>query len=429
MFFKKINLLGGLYFRLLVPVFIVFFLSAIFLYQFIPVLIDTNAFSSRELANKIIIILLVIIILMALITAFTFHNKITRPLAIAAKVAKKISDGDLTTDGYVLPNDEIGKLNESLNLVKTRLANVISSIRAGSNAVSQATNQVSQGNSNLSQRAQVQASSLEEVVSAMEEMTVTVNQNAGNALKAKELVVDANERAKRSLVVASTAIGAMAKIETSSNEIADIVNVIEKIAFQTKLLALNATVEAARAGEQGRGFSVVASEVRVLAGRSAKAAKEIKELINDSVSDVEEGSGLIDDTAVALSEINSAVQNVSELVAEIAAASKEQSAGITQVNRALVQMDDVMQQNASLVDEASAASEAMGAQAKELNTLVEYFKVKEGDARPVRTIKRVHVSQDKEPIHKVKDDIVKSKSLPPIVKKRAIHEDEEWQEF
>ena len=381
MFSKKKNRSSSLYIGLLFPMVIVFVFGLIFLHQFIPVLIESNVnaqlLNGREFANQIIVILLIIFILMLLITVWSFKRKIAEPLSSATDVANKISDGDLVTHEDVLTDDEVGKLHKSLRMMKIRLANVINSIRTGAHRVSEAAGQVSQGNSNLSQRTQEQASSLEEVASTMEEMTVTVNQNADNALKAKELVVEANESAKDSLVVVSTTIGAMAKIETSSKKVADIISVIENIAFQTNLLALNAAVEAARAGEQGRGFAVVASEVRELAGRSANAAKEIKELIDDSVSEVEEGSDLIDKTATALSEITDSVQNVAELIAEIAAASKEQSEGITQVTAAITQMDEMTQSNASLVEQAAAASQAMGAQAEELTSLVAYFDLNE----------------------------------------------------
>ena len=381
MFSKKKNRSSSLYIGLLFPMVIVFILGLIFLHQFIPVLIESNVnaqlLNGREFANQIIVILLIIFILMLLITVWSFKRKIAEPLSSATDVANKISDGDLVTHEDVLTDDEVGKLHKSLRMMKIRLANVINSIRTGAHRVSEAAGQVSQGNANLSQRTQEQASSLEEVASTMEEMTVTVNQNADNALKAKELVVEANESAKDSLVVVSMTIGAMAKIETSSKKVADIISVIENIAFQTNLLALNAAVEAARAGEQGRGFAVVASEVRELAGRSANAAKEIKELIDDSVSEVEEGSDLIDKTATALSEITDSVQNVAELIAEIAAASKEQSEGITQVTAAITQMDEMTQSNASLVEQAAAASQAMGAQAEELTSLVAYFDLNE----------------------------------------------------
>ncbi|MBT8119003.1 MAG: hypothetical protein KJN89_04730 [Gammaproteobacteria bacterium] len=367
---------------------IVFLLGAFLLYFIIPVLIEKNIIddsigSAEQVLNvgvlsvQIFMILSIMIVALLLITSWVFKRKFVARLATATDIANSISEGDLVTHASKLSSDEIGKLRKSLRMMKIRLAVVINSIRSGANGVSEAAEQVSHGNTNLSQRTQEQASSLEEIASTMEEMTETVNHNAENSLKAKELAIEANESAKKSLVVVSTTIGAMAKIEKSSKEIADIIRVIENIAFQTNLLALNAAVEAARAGEQGRGFAVVASEVRELAGRSAKAAKEIKELIEDSVAKTEDGSDLIEETAISLSEINTSAENVAELITEIAAASKEQSEGINQVNKALMQMDEMTQSNASLVEEAAAASEAMGAQAEELTSLVSYFKLNE----------------------------------------------------
>jgi len=205
-------------------------------------------------------------------------------------------------------------------------------------------------------------------------MAVMISTNSDNATKAKELTTEANENANKSLVVVSTAIGAMAKIESSTRKVTDIISVIENIAFQTNILALNAAVEAARAGEQGRGFAVVASEVRVLAGRSAEAAKEMKTLITDSVSQVEQGSELIDDTAMALSEITDSVHNVTELIAEIANSDKEQSNNIKQVTKALSKMNKMTQQDASLVEQATAAIHEIGEQAEEITLLVDDIK-------------------------------------------------------
>ena len=422
-FFKKLNRFDSLYLRLLFPMVIIFILSSVFLYMLIPVLVENNV-SAQGLAIQIILMLLAMITFVMLITAIVFKKKIVEPLAIAASVANDISGGNLVTHEHVLSNDEVGKLRKSLRMMKIRLANVINSIRTVSHRVSNTADQVSQGNANLSQRTQEQASSLEEVASTMEEMTATVNQNSDNAIKAKELVAEANENAQKSLVIVSTTIGAMAKIETSSNKIADIISVIENIAFQTNLLALNAAVEAARAGEQGRGFAVVASEVRELAGRSAKAAQEIKDLIDDSVSEVEEGSELIDDTAVALSEINSSVKDVAELISEIAAASKEQSDGIIQVTAAISQMDEMTQSNAALVEQAAAASQAMGEQASELTSLVAYFNLSESITGVV---------------HRLKDDVNKQQDVDEPVTRAAlpkqessssqIDEDGDWKDF
>lgn len=256
-----------------------------------------------------------------------------------------------------------------------KLQEVISGIQFGAEEVSLASTQVGQGNADLSQRTQEQASSLEEVAASMEEMTSTVNQNAENADQANQLASEATDKASQGGDIANRAVQAMGEISESSRRIAEIINVIDDIAFQINLLALNAAVEAARAGDQGRGFAVVAGEVRNLAGRSATAAKEIKELIQDSVSKVETGTQLVGESGTRLGDIVTSVKRVSENIAEIAAACREQSDGITQVNRAILQMDDMTQQNASLVEEAAAASETVDSQAQELKKLVSFFKL------------------------------------------------------
>ena len=416
---KKVARLKNLFLGLFIPMMAVFIISVIILHQVIPTLLDRNI-NARDLTNLLTIMLLFIVILMSSVTAWTFKNKIVAPLEKATDIANKISEGDLVTHEDALSNDEVGKLRKSLRMMKIRLSVVINSIRTSAHGVSEAAEQVSQGNTNLSQRTQEQASSLEEIASTMEEMTETVEHNAENAIKAKELAVAANDSAKDSLVVVSNTIGAMSKIEDSSKKIAAIIKVIENIAFQTNLLALNAAVEAARAGEQGRGFAVVASEVRELAGRSAKAAKEIKELIEDSVSKVEDGSDLIDETAVALSEITGSVQNVTELITEIAAASKEQSEGINQVNKALLQMDEMTQSNASLVEEAAAASEAMGAQAEELTSMVSYFKLNESLTSVVHEVEN-NVSE----VPEIESTITRA-ALP---EQQTNSDDGEWKNF
>ena len=331
----------------------------------------------------VITILIYIVIgfglLMCVINYYVTRKFITTPLNHSTSVIKEISNGNLTADLHYSEGDEISALFNSFHKMQQKLTDVIRGIRSGANEVSTAAEQVSQGNTNLSQRTQEQASSLEEVASSMEEMTSTVKQNAENARLANQLATTAKDQANIGEEVAAQTVTAMSEINTSSKQIADIIGVIDEIAFQTNLLALNAAVEAARAGEQGRGFAVVASEVRNLSGRSAAAAKEIKALIKDSVDKVEDGTRLVDESGTALEEIVNSVKKVSDIVAEIASASVEQSDGISQVNKALLQMDEMTQQNASLVEEAAAASESMGAQAQELTALVAYFKVSDGD--------------------------------------------------
>jgi methyl-accepting chemotaxis protein len=266
-------------------------------------------------------------------------------------------------------------MSRGVNQLADNMAEVVSRVKRVAADVHRGADEISAGNANLSQRTEEQSSSLEETASSMEEMTTTVKQNADNAAQANQLALAARDQAEKGGTVVSQAVTAMAGINESSKKIADIIGVIDDIAFQTNLLALNAAVEAARAGEQGRGFAVVASEVRSLAGRSATAAKEIKELIQDSVRKVEDGSVLVTQSGQTLEKIVAAVKKVSDIVAEIAAASREQSSGIEQVNRAVMQMDELTQQNAALVEEATAASQAMAEQVRGLNEMLARFQV------------------------------------------------------
>jgi methyl-accepting chemotaxis protein len=260
-------------------------------------------------------------------------------------------------------------VNELIDVMKT----LVEQIRRTAGEVQVAAEEISSGNSNLSQRTAEQAASLEETASSMEEMAGTVRQTADNAAQANQLAIAACAQAEKGGAVVGAAVTAMSGINSSSNKIADIIGVIDEIAFQTNLLALNAAVEAARAGEQGRGFAVVASEVRSLAGRSATAAKEIKALIQDSVARVSEGSRLVDESGRTLEGIVGAVKKVTTIVAEIASASREQSIGIEQVNRAVIQMDETTQQNAALVEQAAASSEAIVEQVHSLNALIQRY--------------------------------------------------------
>ena len=265
-------------------------------------------------------------------------------------------------------------MSRGVNGMTDSLGEIVSQVKLAAGDVHRGAQEISAGNRNLSQRTEEQSASLEETASSMEEMTATVKQNAANAGQADELAGAARDLAEKGGSVVSNAVAAMAGISESSRRIADIISVIDEIAFQTNLLALNAAVEAARAGEQGRGFAVVASEVRALAGRSASAAKEIKDLIQDSVAKVEGGSTLVAESGSTLDQIVTAVKKVSSIVSEIAAASREQSDGIEQVNKAIGQMDQVTQQNAALVEQATSASESMADQARELSRLLERYR-------------------------------------------------------
>ena len=291
----------------------------------------------------------------------------------AARVLDAMSHGKLTEKIETDYQGIFGKLKQDANVTSEKLSEIISQIRQSSVNVSSAADEIAQGNADLSQRTEEQASSLEETASSMEEMTSAVKQSADNAVEANKLADEAKIKAQEGGDVVSNAVEAMQEINVASKKISDIIGVIDEIAFQTNLLALNAAVEAARAGEQGRGFAVVAGEVRNLAQRSAGAAKEIKDLIRDSVSKVEDGTALVNESGNTLSEIVSAVERVTEMVADISNAAQEQTSGIDQVNTAIGQMDEMTQQNAALVEEASAAAEAMAEQSRNMSNLVGFF--------------------------------------------------------
>jgi methyl-accepting chemotaxis protein len=293
------------------------------------------------------------------------------------------SEGDLVTRVDVSRRTgDLRVLCEGVNELVDGMARMVDSIRGASEAISTAAREISSGNQDLSSRTEEQASSLEKTASSMEELTSTVRQNAENAKQANQLVVGASSVAVRGGEVARQVVDTMGEISASSKKIADIISVIDGIAFQTNILALNAAVEAARAGEQGRGFAVVATEVRNLAQRSANAAKEIKELISDSVGKVDSGSRLVDQAGKTMDEIVVSVRRVTDIMAEITAASVEQSSGIEQVNQAVTSMDEVTQQNAALVEEAAAAAESLEEQAQTLSRTVAAFKVGDGAAIP-----------------------------------------------
>ena len=301
--------------------------------------------------------------------------------AVALTIANHIADGDLSrADAQTTPPP--GSLLDALQRMRDKLTDIVGEVQQGAQTVTTAAQQIARGNDDLSSRTQEQASSLEETAASMEEMTSTVKQSADNANHASRLAADMRVQAQRGGDVAARASTAMLAIKQASGQIADIVSLIDEIAFQTNLLALNAAVEAAHAGEQGHGFAVVAAEVRNLAQRSARAAKEIKTLIGDSVEKVQAGSQLVDESGRALAGIIGSVQKVADIVNEIAAASQEQSGGIEQVNHAVTQMDEVTQQNAALVEEAAAAARAMQEQADLLQAQVSYFRL-HGDAQGV----------------------------------------------
>ena len=328
-------------------------------------------------------------ILAALLATWLGRN-ITRPLGEAVDVAKRIAQGDLTVKIESMSKDETGELLGALKNMSDSLIRIVTDVRSGTDAIASASTQIASGNQDLSSRTEQQAGSLEETASSMEELTSTVKQNADNARQANQLAQSASEVAQQGGAVVSQVVDTMGSINESARKIVDIIGVIDGIAFQTNILALNAAVEAARAGEQGRGFAVVASEVRNLAQRSAGAAKEIKELIGNSVEKVEIGAKLVDQAGVTMNEVVASVKRVSDIISEIAAASDEQRAGIEQVNQAISQMDEVTQQNAALVEQAAAAATAMQEQSGSLAKAVAVFQIDAShnvSGKPAATVK------------------------------------------
>ncbi|MFZ6675871.1 methyl-accepting chemotaxis protein [Undibacterium sp. Xuan67W] len=300
---------------------------------------------------------------------------VSRPLQDAMRGAQKLAAGDLTMLLHIGRRDEIGQLMQSINGIGTGLTGVVGSVRSGTDQLTVVTSEIASGNNDLSARTESQASSLEETVSTMEQLTMTVKQNATNAQRANQLVSSASQVATQGQQVVSQVVDMMSTIQQSSRKIGDIIGTIESIAFQTNILALNAAVEAARAGEQGRGFAVVASEVRNLAQRSSGAAKEIKTLIGESVSQVNTGNQLVEKAGKTMGDIVVSVQDVAEIMTQITEAGNEQSVSISEINLAIVHIDEMTQQNAALVEQAAAAASSLHEQAAKLSQVVGTFKL------------------------------------------------------
>ncbi len=339
---------------------------------------ESEVFGSVTVLLIEIVIAAGILIIIAIFAAVIFSRTISRPLAYGVSFAGDVANGDLTLDmdrSYLDRGDEIGDLARALGRMVTDLRQIINNIKGGTDQLVEATNQISMGNQDLSQRTSEQASSLEEIASTIEESTATINQNAENSEQARDTSYQASKLAEEGGSVVEDAVTSIMEINDSSKKIGEIISVINDIAFQTNLLALNAAVEAARAGEQGRGFAVVAGEVRNLAQRSGNAAKEIEDLIKDSVNKIEAGTNLVNKSGESIREIIESVNNVAKIIAEITAASEEQRQGMGQINTAITEMDTLTQNNASLVEETASASEEMVNQAQELLALVEHFKV------------------------------------------------------
>ncbi|MEG1052072.1 MAG: methyl-accepting chemotaxis protein [Janthinobacterium sp.] len=366
----------------------------------------------------------------ALLIIYVISRAIAAPVARAADMLSEIAsgNGDLSRRMPVESEDEVGALAAAFNRFVASLNVTIREVRDSTGSIASASSQIASGNLDLSARTETQASSLEETAAAMEELTSTVKQNADNARQANQLVVSASSHAVKGGDVVGQVVRTMSEITESSRKIADIIGVIDGIAFQTNILALNAAVEAARAGEQGRGFAVVATEVRNLAQRSSQAAREIKDLIVDSGSRVEAGSRLVDSAGATMQDIVVSVQRVADLMGEIASASQEQSQGIAQVNATVTQMDDATQQNAALVEEAAAAAQSLQDQAGKLAQVVSVFTLDESGHTAVSRPVPAATAKPSRPVSRLAAQPAAPARPAPTASRKAAAEDE-WEQF
>ncbi|WP_025152395.1 methyl-accepting chemotaxis protein [Morganella morganii] len=370
-----------------------------------------NSKSNETLTIWITILLLVSICITIILVWFGIRRLLILPMNHFLESIQHIAKGNLIRPIDVTGSYEIKKLSETLRDMQNELSKTVSDVRDGANAIYSGASEIAAGNNDLSSRTEQQAASLEETAASMEELTATVRQNADNARQASQLALTASETAERGGKVVDDVVDTMRGIGDSSKKIADIISVIDGIAFQTNILALNAAVEAARAGEQGRGFAVVAGEVRNLAQRSAQAAREIKTLIEDSVGRVGAGAVLVERAGETMDEIVSAVTRVTDIMSEIASASDEQSRGIDQVGVAVTEMDRVTQQNAALVEQSAAAAASLEEQASRLTQAVSVFHIQAGE---------------------LKDGTQTSIMAPlqrPALKKPADNADDNWETF
>ncbi|MFZ6847519.1 methyl-accepting chemotaxis protein [Undibacterium sp. RuRC25W] len=383
--------------------------------------------------------LIILFSVSAIIVSIIIGSLITRSLlrqlggepAYTTKVAMQIATGDLTVK-IDASNAKQDSILYAIKIMRDNFAEIVTKVTHGSETISTASGEISHGNMDLSSRSETQASAIEETAASMEELTSTVKQNAENARQANQLAAQASEVASKGGQMVGEVIETMGSISASSKKIIDIISVIDGIAFQTNILALNAAVEAARAGEQGRGFAVVASEVRNLAQRSATAAKEIKNLISDTVEKVAVGARMVDTAGETINEVVVSVRKVTAVIGEITTASQEQTTGINQIHHAITQMDDATQQNAALVEEAAAASQALNEQAIALANLVGSFKVNNTWEGSSTTSLKNKVSS----AIPLKPSLTVNKKDPPLaavtpLKKKAItaSSEEEWEQF
>ena len=328
------------------------------------------------LRNLYLLAMAIALAIVAVLLYLAIRKMVARPLQEASALAQRIATGDLTGRIDSSQHDEIGQLAQAMNGISDGLSRVVQQVREGCDQIVTASSQIAAGNKDLSARTEAQAASVEETASSMEELTSTVRHNADNAGQANQLATSASEMAAQGGAMVSRVVTTMSAIDDSARHMADIITVIDGIAFQTNILALNAAVEAARAGEQGRGFAVVASEVRALAARSAAAAKEINALITDSAGRISEGSTLAAEAGAMMEQVMQGVSRVSDIIGEISAASREQSSGIDQVNRAIAHIDEGTQQNAALVEQAAAAADSLAQQSGGLMASVQAFRVR-----------------------------------------------------
>ncbi|WP_308495502.1 methyl-accepting chemotaxis protein [Duganella guangzhouensis] len=383
------------------------------------------------------VVAIVIGIVVAVVSGLLLLRAVMQPLNQTLSHFQAMAQGNLSNHIERGRKDEMGAMMEGLEQMQERLAGTVRSVREGSDAIATASSEIAAGNLDLSRRTEQQAASLEETASSLEELTSTVKQNSDNARQANTLASSASEIAIKGGELVTRVIDTMGSITESSDKIADIIGVIDGIAFQTNILALNAAVEAARAGEQGRGFAVVASEVRTLAQRSAAAAKDIKALITDSVDKVGSGSALVNEAGTTMHEIVTSVRRVTDIIGEISEAGREQEIGIEQINQAVAEMDTVTQQNAALVEQAAAASQAMQEQAAKLAEMVAVFQVEGSNVasrsaaprkpatKPVAKPAARAVAAPAEPLRR---PALKT-AAKPAAKSAGKPADNEWEEF
>ena len=355
-----------------------------------------RAAATAQRATTISLVVMLVVCALGIAGAIAFSRTVVNPLDNAVRVSQAVASGDLTVARHVQGKDAIAPLLNALHDMQISLSHVVRNVRNNADSVAAASTEIAQGNNDLSARTEQQASALEQTSASMEALSSTVQANAENARTANQLAVSASTVAVQGGDVVAEVVTTMKGINDSSKKIADIISVIDGIAFQTNILALNAAVEAARAGEQGRGFAVVASDVRSLAQRSADAAKEIKTLIHASVERVELGTTLVDKAGATMNEVVSAIRHVTDIVGEISAASSEQSAGVAQAGDAITEMDQATQQNAALVVQSAAAADSLKVQAQQLVQAVAVFRLADAQTSP-RTASRMPAAGQRQP--------------------------------